>query len=188
MWWVGIPKEYFQTQPLFNKLSADCTFPTKKIKIQGVESLCWRASKCHHSKWPNKFVQFTVQWAKDQKQICVKATFFGKMLSSSVYNPSSWSPGTRTGDQRLDQSVDHDKFLTNYSNMYGFWKPAFMQQLNYPTTFHARINPYKSKRGPRSAPIPLLALSDIQLALTRKGCWQTPHSTVSVPELGSCTC
>jgi hypothetical protein len=45
-----------------------------------------------------------------------------------------------------------------------------MQQLNYPTTFRAWINPYKSQRGPRSAPITLLALSDIQLALTRKGC------------------
>lgn len=27
-----------------------------------------------------------------------------------------------------------------------------------------------------------------QFALTRNGCWHTPHSTVSVPKLGTCTC
>jgi len=101
------------------------------------------------------------------------------MLSSSVYNPSSWSPGTRTGDQRLDQSVDHDKFLTNYSNMYGFWKPAFMQQLNYPTTFHARRNPYKSKRGPHSAPITLLALRIFNWHWQEKGA-DKPHTQLSL--------
>lgn len=27
-----------------------------------------------------------------------------------------------------------------------------------------------------------------QLAVTRNGCWQTPHSMVSEPELGTWTC
>jgi hypothetical protein len=115
-WWVEmadcvvIPKEYFQTQPLFNKLYADCTFPTKKI--QGVETLCWRANYRHHSTWLNKFVQFTVQ--NEQK---TRSKFVSGLLSLA----KCWAQVSTTP---LDVVLELELVIKDFINLWtmtNFW-------------------------------------------------------------------